>query len=73
MRKFIAIDQYGQTVRYNATAPRAGLLAALNAKNASKIYRDGAQWTTHVGYKVGSRWFDVFELSTPAEFQALAG
>jgi len=68
-RKFLAIDQYGQTVRFNAKRPRAGLLEELHATHATKIYRDRSN---HVGYKVGSRWFNVYELTAPDEFKSFA-
>ena len=62
MTRYMAIDQYGETI-HGLTRPRRDLLKACGRKSAAKMYIDtkgGA--TLHIGYIVAGRWFAVYKV-----------
>ena len=63
--KYIAFDQYGQPIWIKAH-PRKELMETCDLRHASKMYIDTKDKVTHhVGYVVGCRWFNVYQI-TPA-------
>lgn len=66
MTKYMAIDQYGQTI-HGLTHPRKDLLEKLGATHAEKIYLDKKDGTTvHTGYIINGLWLSLYEV-TPFE------
>ena len=66
-KKFIAVDQYGQT-KFIAEHPRKELCDYFGVKHADKMYRDGKNGeAVHVGYIVAGHWFEVMRLSPMAK------
>jgi len=61
---YMAIDQYGQTEHLGLTQhPRKALLDKVGGSSARKIYVDTkAGKTKHVGYIIGGRWFNLYEV-----------
>lgn len=64
MSNYIAIDQYGQTVKLpNTKHPRKALLDKLGYRSAQKLYQDKKDGTTvHCGYIVGGCWYTLYQL-----------
>jgi hypothetical protein len=61
---WVAIDQYGNTVKlYNTATPRKTLLDELAAKHADKIYVHTKDGVLHVGYIVRGAWYSVYRLT----------
>jgi hypothetical protein len=68
MRKWLAIDQYGNRVVYESETPRKTLLERVGKKSARNSYRDNADGSArHVGWIVGGSWYDVYLLTPLAE------
>jgi hypothetical protein len=61
-KKFIAIDQYGNT-KFLDKHPRKELTEYFGVKHAEKIYRDTDEGVKHVGYIVAGHWYQVMRLS----------
>lgn len=62
-KKFIAIDQYGQTHFINKH-PRKELCDYFGCKHADKMYREQPDGTSkHVGYVIAGHWFEILKLS----------
>ena len=63
MKTYMAIDQYGEELHDLGPFPRKGLLTRLGATKASRMYVDGKDGKRyHVGYVVGSHWFNLYEV-----------
>lgn len=61
-KQYMAIDQYGQTFHSLGPNPRKALCEKLCRKHVSKMYRDTADGTKHVGYIIGGLWLELFEV-----------
>jgi flagellar biosynthesis regulator FlbT len=61
-KKYIAIDQYGQT-KFLEKYPRKELMEYFGTKHADKIYRDINGISKHVGYVISGHWFEILKLS----------
>ena len=61
-RRFMAIDQYGNT-HHGLEYPRRDLLRILGRKHVSKMYIDKNDGRTmHIGYVIGGLWLTVYEV-----------
>lgn len=63
MNTYMGIDQYGQTYHGLGKYPRKGLLEALGATSASKMFvdkKDGSH--KHIGYIVRGLWITLYKV-----------
>lgn len=62
MKKYMAINQYGDTY-HGLTHPRKDLCEKLGRSHAEKIYIDGKDGKSyHVGYLIAGEWLEVYEV-----------
>lgn len=61
MKKFLAIDQYGN--KCLCDHPRKDLTALHCVKHADKMYMDKNGESVHVGYVICSHWYEVMRLA----------
>jgi hypothetical protein len=62
---FLAIDQYGNTVKLTGVTkhPRKALMEKVGAQSARKMYCDTADGTPrHIGYILGRSWYTLYEV-----------
>lgn len=61
--RYMAIDQYGQTL-HGLRRPRRDLLKACGRTRAEKMYMDRTGKTpVHIGYIIAGRWFTVYKVA----------
>lgn len=65
-KRFMAIDQYGETV-HGLRHPRKELLERCGHTKANKQFTDKKDGTpVHTGYVIGNQWWTLYEV-TPFE------
>ena len=63
MKKYMAVDQYGQTF-HGLEHPRKDLLERLGYKHADKMYQDDREGNAeHTGYVIGGCWLTVYAVT----------
>jgi hypothetical protein len=64
MLGYIAIDQYGDTIKLtNTKHPKKQLMKKLNVGYASKMYTDTKNnKTKHIGYIINNRWYQIYKI-----------
>lgn len=70
MIKYVAFDQFGNTIKLHTNHPRKELMEHFGTKHADKMYREAPLGVPdyHVGYVVAGHWCDVYKatpLNTP--------
>lgn len=68
-RLWLAEDNYGRRLIVSGRGPKAALgrKLGLSPKTGRPIYRDLSVGTRQVGWAMGGRWWEIFELIPLAE------